>query len=229
MVTYRNIQPLDILDIIQTVEAISGIRLPPSSLEFKENAVQERESFDVIRVTIREGCFIGYLVQCIKENDENGDIESEEVDAKGRKVIKGGLSQYCVPSARCVEIMFEIIIEEEDTDKELTSQYLLDMNFLPSRRWDEKLNQFRLVYEIEGYDCDILISPHPNTIEELTPENQIEMDLASIPFLESHHTGDWNVYAGSLNTHIATFHYWEEVQSLLLLFNIHPLLKGKEY
>jgi hypothetical protein len=221
MVTYRNIQPSDTLEIIQTIDYICDVKLTRGNLEFKANAVQIRESCDVIRVTIRESERIYRLIEAIQANSDIGEITEGQLAIEG-KVITGIIYSDQPPSGACVAIEFKVIISEKYQEKDdyLTSQDLIDFGFEAIRKWDEKLGRFRMVYEKEGYDCKILISPFPNVIGDTTPEEQIEQDLSSIQFLEEHHTGDWHVYAGSFDTHLANFHYCNELCDLMLLLGI---------
>jgi hypothetical protein len=222
MVTYRKINSLDILEVIQTIEHISGINLHRENLLFKEDAVQQRESCDVIRLTIMDGDRGYVLIDAIKENSHFGEILKAENTDEG-KVFSGLIFSDQPPSGACVEIEFRLIIHEKYHESEylLTSDDLLYCGFRPVRKWDDNLRRFRMVYEREGYDCQILISPFPNEIGDTTPEKQIEQDLSSVEFLKIHHTGDWQVYAGSFDTHLATFHFRNELFDLMLILGLN--------
>ena len=49
--------------------------------------------------------------------------------------------------------------------KKITSEFFKKYRFSkPIRFWDKKLEQFSIYYKIEGYDCDVLIRPLPQTV-----------------------------------------------------------------
>lgn len=107
--------------------------------------------------------------------------------------------------------------EKTFTSKEAIYNKLLTPAFLKSvgfssaiRWWDKRLNQFRVSYKIKGYDCDILLSPLPQTHFDKTPEEQVN-DFSDIEFLENDHVGIWHVFVNSQANHVASFNYQDEL------------------
>lgn len=107
----------------------------------------------------------------------------------------------------------------------LNYDLLITLGFSCERKWDNKYNQFRLIYITQGYDCDILIAPFPQVAVSnnkwMAPTDQVN-DLSDIDVLKHHHINGWQVYINNLNNHLATFEY--ECQ-LIDFFN----LTGVEY
>lgn len=99
----------------------------------------------------------------------------------------------------------------------LTKDFIISKGFSKGEIWFDNIwKQYRVFYKIEGYDCDILLSPAPQTIGEMTQEQQLEY-FSDIELLENHHYGDWHVYINSFNNHLTTFNYQSELIELMRL------------
>jgi hypothetical protein len=93
----------------------------------------------------------------------------------------------------------------------ITSDFLISKGFSKAERWfDYRWGQFRVFYKIKGYDCDILVSPSPQVVGDMTPEEQVE-EFSDVKLLESHHIGDWHIYVNSFENHLLTIHETKEL------------------
>lgn len=109
-----------------------------------------------------------------------------------------------------------------DDNKRISHEFLLEHGFEnPSRYWCKHQEQFRLCYKIEGYDCDVLVSPMPQVVPNeynefgdgvhfMPPEVQVD-EFSSISTLQGHHTGDFQVFINSFENHCATFEYEQQL------------------
>jgi len=99
----------------------------------------------------------------------------------------------------------------------LCADFLISKGFSKAERWfDKKWKQFRVYYKIEGYDCDILISPSPQVIGDIAPKEQVDC-FSEVKILEKHHYGDWHVYVNSVDNHLTTLNECSELIELMLV------------
>ena len=99
--------------------------------------------------------------------------------------------------------------------KMITPGFLKSVGFSDATRWwDKRLNQFRVSYRIKGYNCDILLSPLPETLFGKTPEEQIN-DFSDIEFMENNHVGIWHVFVNSEANLVASFNYHDELYQFM--------------
>jgi len=84
----------------------------------------------------------------------------------------------------------------------------------PIRYFDYIWKQFRIYYKIEGYDCDILISPSPQVVGEISPSKQVD-EFSDVEFLKMHHIGDWSIFVNTTQNHLACVHTEDELINLL--------------
>ena len=97
----------------------------------------------------------------------------------------------------------------------LCADFLISKGFSKAERWfDNRWKQFRVYYKIDGYDCDILISPCPQVVGDMTPEQQVD-DFSEVSILENYHIGDWNVYTNSTENHLTTLNEKSELIELM--------------
>jgi len=97
----------------------------------------------------------------------------------------------------------------------LCADFLISKGFSKAERWfDNRWKQFRVYYKIDGYDCDILISPCPQVVGDMTPEQQVD-DFSEVLILENYHIGDWNVYTNSTENHLTTLNEKSELIELM--------------
>jgi len=98
---------------------------------------------------------------------------------------------------------------------ELCADFLISKGFSTATRWfDYRCEQFRVYYKIEGFDCDILLSPAPQTVGGMTPEQQVD-EFSDVEILENHHFGNWDVYVNSIDNHLTTLNYCSELIELM--------------
>jgi hypothetical protein len=99
----------------------------------------------------------------------------------------------------------------------LCAAFLLSAGFSKPIRWfDLRWEQFRVFYKIKGYDCDILISPSPQTVGEMSIEQQVD-DFSEIKVIELHHVGDWQVFVNCPENHVATFNYKQQLNDFMAI------------
>ena len=99
--------------------------------------------------------------------------------------------------------------------KLLCHKFLIDIGCeQPKRYFDYRCEQFRIYYKIEGYDCDILISPSPQVVGEISPATQVD-EFSDIEFLKMHHIGDWSIFINTTHNHLASVHTEDELLNLL--------------
>lgn len=111
--------------------------------------------------------------------------------------------------------------------KEINHEFLMSHGFAEPQRWyDEKWEQFRLNYSIEGYDCTILLSPSPQTVGEMTAQEQVE-SFSEIDVLKNHHIGDYHVYVNSTENHVATFQFKQDLFLFMEICKV-PLKQSKQ-
>jgi len=97
----------------------------------------------------------------------------------------------------------------------LCADFLISKGFSKATRWfDNRWKQFRVYYKIEGYDCDILLSPAPQVVGDMTPEQQVD-EFSDVDLLENHHYGDWHVYINSFDNHLTTLNECSELIELM--------------
>lgn len=97
----------------------------------------------------------------------------------------------------------------------LCADFLISKGFSKAVRWfDDRRGQFRVYYKIEGYDCDILLSPAPQVVVDIKPEQQVD-DFSDIELLENHHYGDWQVYVNTTENHLTTLNEQSELIDLM--------------
>ena len=97
----------------------------------------------------------------------------------------------------------------------LCADFLISIGFSKATRWfDSRWKQFRVYYKIEGYDCDILLSPAPQVVGDMTPEQQVD-DFSGIELLENNHYGNWQVYVNSFDNHLTTLNECSELIELM--------------
>ena len=102
-----------------------------------------------------------------------------------------------------------------DANNELCADFLISKGFSKAVRWfDDRLKQFRVYYKINGYDCDILLSPAPQVVGYMTPEEQVD-EFSDVEILENHHYGDWKVYVNSFDNHLTTLNECSELIDLM--------------
>jgi len=102
-----------------------------------------------------------------------------------------------------------------DANRLLCVDFLISKGFSKAERWfDNRWKQFRVYYKIDGYDCEILISPAPQVVGDMTPEQQVD-DFSEISILENHHYGDWQVYVNSTENHLTTLTEQSELIELM--------------
>lgn len=70
------------------------------------------------------------------------------------------------------------------------------------------------MFTIEGYDCQIIVSPKPNYFCESVDE-EVKQTVNSN--FEIENTGDWSVYVNGLENHLITFNHQEELLRFLRL------------
>jgi hypothetical protein len=97
--------------------------------------------------------------------------------------------------------------------KKITSDFLIKTGFEIDRIWSDHAKQFRITFKIEGYDCDILISPVPQAIPEPI-QRQVD-DFSDINFLKHYHINDWGIFVNSMDNHLTTFRYEKELINLM--------------
>jgi hypothetical protein len=111
------------------------------------------------------------------------------------------------------------------SERSWTQQSFIDGKFLeslgfsgPERYWSERDDQFRVKYtgKAYGYDCDLIISPSPQTVGDATPAEQVEK-FSAIEDIVEHHTNDWNVFVNDLHNHITTLNYKDELWAFLTI------------
>lgn len=106
-------------------------------------------------------------------------------------------------------------LSQNDANRLLCADFLISKGFSEAVRWfDNRWKQFRVYYKIEGYDCDILLSPTPQVVGDMSPEQQVN-DFSDIPTLENHHYGDWNIYVNSIRNHLTTLNEQSELIELM--------------
>jgi hypothetical protein len=109
----------------------------------------------------------------------------------------------------------------------LSNAFLLSCGFLRSRDWSDRLEQFRVSYTIEGYDCKIIVSPSPQVVPNdfeiygkghnlMPPEMQVD-EFSDIEMLSEHHYGDFQIFVNSEKNHLATFEYQQQLIDLMRL------------
>ena len=97
----------------------------------------------------------------------------------------------------------------------LCADFLISKGFSKATRWfDNRWKQFRVYYKIEGYDCDILLSPAPQVVGDMTPEQQVN-EFSVVGLLENHHYGAWHVYVNSIDNHLTTLNECSELIELM--------------
>jgi hypothetical protein len=112
-----------------------------------------------------------------------------------------------------------------DENNVLCADFLISKGFSKAVRWfDYRWEQFRVYYKIDGYDCDILLSPCPQTVPNyftengdlywMPPEHQVD-DFSEIEILENHITEDWHVYINSVDNHLTTLNECSELIDLM--------------
>jgi hypothetical protein len=112
------------------------------------------------------------------------------------------------------------------TLKPINKEFILTHGFSdPVRYFDEEMQQFRVYYEIEGYSSPILISPVPRIYRNISIESQIDR-FSDIKTIEKNSDEQWNIFVKSLDNHLTTFHYQEELLNLMMICG-RPL--EKEY
>jgi len=123
--------------------------------------------------------------------------------------------------------------------KKITSEFFKKYRFSkPIRFWDKKLEQFSIYYKIEGYDCDVLIRPLPQTVPNdynkfgagihlMPPELQVD-EFSDIELLEKHNTGDYQIYINNLQNHIATFYCENQILDFFKLCDCELKLINNE-
>lgn len=108
----------------------------------------------------------------------------------------------------------------------LCADFLISKGFSKAVRWfDKRWEQYRVYYKIEGYDCDILLSPCPQVVPNnwnaygdgihfMPPEIQVD-EFSDIEMLEKHHIGDWHVYVNKVENHLTTLNECSELIELM--------------
>jgi hypothetical protein len=103
------------------------------------------------------------------------------------------------------------------TLKPINKEFILRYGFSdPVRYFDEEMQQFRVYYEIEGYSSPILISPVPRIYRNISIEKQID-SFSDINTIEKNSDEHWNIFVKSLDNHLTTFHYQEELSNLMMI------------
>jgi hypothetical protein len=107
--------------------------------------------------------------------------------------------------------------------------FLKDMGFKCERKWDNSINQFRLSYTIEGYDCTVIVSPLPQIAMSgynlMSPKVQVE-NLSSMEDLKVHNIGDYQVYINTMNNHLTTLNSQNEMLELFSAMKVkHRFIK----
>lgn len=111
------------------------------------------------------------------------------------------------------------------TLKPINKEFILRYGFSdPVRYFDEEMQQFRVYYEIEGYSSPILISPVPRIYRNISIEKQID-SFSDINTIEKNSDEHWNIFVKSLDNHLTTFHYQEELSNLMMICG-KPLKKN---
>jgi len=106
-------------------------------------------------------------------------------------------------------------ITPTDANNVLCADFLISKGFSKAVRWfDYTWKQFRVYYKIDGYDCDILFSPAPQVVGNMTPEEQVD-EFSNVEILENHHYGDWHVYVNSVDNHLTTLNECSELIDLM--------------
>lgn len=76
--------------------------------------------------------------------------------------------------------------------------------------------ELRECFEIEGYDHQIIVSPQPNGAC-YQDENDEWHETPINDNFEITHTDNWQIWINSFENHLATFHYQDEIETLLKL------------
>lgn len=101
---------------------------------------------------------------------------------------------------------------------QISASLLEQKGFTCERYFSEKDEFFRLKFEIEGYDCKIILSPFPLCLSSekgpATPKDQVE-EMSSIEWLAENHTGDWQVFINDFSNHFTTIRRMEQLDRLL--------------
>ena len=99
--------------------------------------------------------------------------------------------------------------------KKITPAFLKSIGFSSATRWwDKTYNQFRVSYKIKGKDCEILVSPLPETLLNKTPEDQVN-DYSDFEYLENNYFDMWNVFLNSEEDLIYSHSYQGELIEFL--------------
>ncbi|KXX72758.1 hypothetical protein [Flammeovirga sp. SJP92] len=126
-----------------------------------------------------------------------------------------GLGVYGYENLKDLSIAILKYEKEGQHNEEICVDFLLSKGFSTAKRWfDKKWEQFRVYYKIEGYDCDILLSPTPQSIGDMTQEEQVD-EFSEIQILEKHHYGDWHVYINTIDNHLTTLNEQRELVELM--------------
>ncbi len=97
----------------------------------------------------------------------------------------------------------------------IDSKYLFKKGFIASRFFCKRHNQFRVLFEKEGYDGMLIVAPVmqvvPNDgLESMSVEEQVE-EFSSMEILLDHNIGDFNICLNSIENHITTFRYKKQL------------------
>lgn len=119
-----------------------------------------------------------------------------------------------------------------DQKKYLTPAFFADYGFSePIRYWNDKDNQFSIYYKIDGFDCDILVSPMMqvvgNGIDTVPIKMQID-DFSDMDFLKNHNVGNYKVYINSFQNPVACFQYEFEMLNFMSICG-RPLKYKNDY
>lgn len=109
----------------------------------------------------------------------------------------------------------DVVCSAYPYNEHICADFLISKGFSKATRWfDYRWKRFRVYYKIEGYDCDILLSPAPQVVGDMTPEQQVD-NFSDVDLLENHHYGDWHVYVNSIDNHLTTLNARSELIELM--------------
>ena len=117
---------------------------------------------------------------------------------------------------------YELINRSLDSNELITDFFLELLGFDNPYRVYHK-GEYRLIYRIEGYDCEIFISPTmnniPNWIDELGEYQELSKSEYNkhftIEVLKTCHNGGYGVFINNLDNHLTTLTHSKDLYNFL--------------
>lgn len=120
------------------------------------------------------------------------------------------------------------LTKEELINRSLDSNELISDFFLELLGFDEPYRvyhkgEYRLIYRINGYDCEIFISPTMNNIPNWIDEHGEYQELSpseynkhfTVQVLKTCHNGGYGIFINNLNNHLTTLAYAKDLYNFL--------------